>query len=79
MALRWNGTPAWLSFLNREGPALPDDSGPPRAESPGLVAELYEAAYDFALRHGFSCTFIEVQVGLLDALRARAGRDHLAR
>ena len=57
---------------------MPDDASPPCADSPGLVAELYEAAHDFALRHGFPCTFIEVQVGLLDALRSRAGEDHQA-
>jgi hypothetical protein len=40
----------------------------------GLVAELTEAAYGVALRHGFKGTFIEVKLGLWDAIRACQGR-----
>jgi hypothetical protein len=36
----------------------------------GLVAELTEAAYGFALRHGFKGTFVDVKLGLWDAIRA---------
>jgi hypothetical protein len=35
-----------------------------------LVVELAEAAYGFALRHGFRGTFIEVELGLWHALRS---------
>jgi hypothetical protein len=42
-----------------------------------LVAELAEAAYGFALRHGFRGTFLEVELGLWDALRVRAGQGEL--
>jgi hypothetical protein len=40
----------------------------------GLVAELTEAAYGVALRHGFRGTFVEVELGLWDAIRACQGR-----
>ena len=40
----------------------------------GLVAELTEAAYGFALRHGFKGSFVEVELGLWDAIRACQGR-----
>ena len=40
----------------------------------GLVAELTEAAYGFALRHGFNGTFVEVELGLWHAIRACQGR-----
>ena len=40
----------------------------------GLVAELTEAAYGFALRHGFKGTFVEMELGLWDAIRACQGR-----
>ena len=39
-----------------------------------LVAELTEAAYGFALRHGFNGTFVEVKLGLWRAIRACQGR-----
>ena len=51
-----------------------DDPIASQADSDGLVAEVYQAAINFALRQGFRGTFIEVQRGLLDALRACAGR-----
>jgi hypothetical protein len=51
---------------------MPDDAIAPRADTTGLITELYQAAYDFALRHGFQGTLVEVQFGLMDALRARA-------
>ena len=44
----------------------------PQADPDGLIAELYEAAYGFAVRHGFKGTFIEVVLELWDALRACA-------
>jgi hypothetical protein len=50
------------------------DQTEPQADPEDLVAELTEAAYGFALRHGFQGTFIEVELGLWDALRARQGR-----
>jgi len=40
----------------------------------GLVAELTEAAYGFALRHGFKGSFVEVELGLWEAIRACQGR-----
>jgi hypothetical protein len=39
-----------------------------------LVAELTEAAYGFALRHGFNGTFVDVKLGLWHAIRACQGR-----
>jgi hypothetical protein len=39
-----------------------------------LVAELTEAAYGFALQHGFNGTFVEVKLGLWHAIRACQGR-----
>ena len=53
-------------------PALPADPIAPQADPDGLVAELYEAAYGFAVRHGFKGTFIEVVLELWNALRACA-------
>ena len=53
-------------------PAMPADPISPQADPDGLVAELYEAAYGFAVRHGFKGTFIEVVLELSDALRACA-------
>jgi hypothetical protein len=44
----------------------------PQADPDGLMAELYEAAQGFAVRHGFKGTFIEVVLELSDALRACA-------
>ncbi len=40
----------------------------------GLVAELTEAAYGVALRRGFKGTFVEVELGLWNAMRACQGR-----
>jgi hypothetical protein len=40
-----------------------------RTDLEGLVAELTEAAYGFALRHGFNGTFVEVELGLWEAIR----------
>lgn len=51
----------------------------PQTDPEGLVAELTAAAYGFALRHGFTGTFIEVELGLWDALRARQGRIRSSR
>ena len=51
---------------------MPDDPIAPRADTTGLITELYQAAHDFALRHGFQGTFVEVQLGLMGALRAGA-------
>jgi hypothetical protein len=45
-----------------------------QADSEDLVAELAEAAYGFALRHGFRGTFVEVELGLWHALRSCQGR-----
>ena len=39
-----------------------------------LVAELTEAAYGFALRHGFNGTFVDVKLGLWHAIGACQGR-----
>jgi hypothetical protein len=64
--------PAWLSFLIREGQAKPVDPIAPQTDPEDLVAELAEAAYRFALRHGFQGPFIEVVLALMDALRACA-------
>jgi hypothetical protein len=58
-----------MPFLNREDPALPEDLISSQGDSDGSVAEVDPAALDFALRQGFRGTFIEVQLGLLDALR----------
>ena len=44
----------------------------PQADPDGLMAELYEAAQGFAVRHGFKGTFIEVVLELWVALRACA-------
>ncbi|HZW34394.1 MAG TPA: hypothetical protein VFF52_26965 [Isosphaeraceae bacterium] len=48
---------------------MPGDLILPQGDSDGLVAEVYQAAFDFAMRRGFRGTFVEVQIGLLDALR----------
>ena len=56
----------------RRLPAMPADSIAPQADPDGLMAELYEAAQGFAVRHGFEGTFIEVVLELRDALRACA-------
>jgi hypothetical protein len=45
-----------------------------RTDLEGLVAELTEAAYGFALRHGLKGTFVELELGLWDAIRACQGR-----
>jgi hypothetical protein len=45
----------------------------PQADLVDLLADLSEAAYGFVLRHGFRGTFVEVELGLWDALRARQG------
>jgi hypothetical protein len=39
-----------------------------------LVAALTEAAYGFALRNGFNGTFVEVKLGLWQAIRGCQGR-----
>jgi len=52
---------------------MPADPIAPQADPDGLMAELYEAAQGFAVRHGFKGTFIEVVLELWDALRACAG------
>jgi hypothetical protein len=39
-----------------------------------LAAELTEAAYSVALRHGIKGTFVELELGLWDAIRAMEGR-----
>jgi hypothetical protein len=39
-----------------------------------LVAELTEAAYGVALRHGFKGTFVDVKLGLWRSIRACQGR-----
>jgi hypothetical protein len=39
-----------------------------------LVAELTEAAYSVALRHGIKGTFVDLELGLWDAIRAYQGR-----
>jgi hypothetical protein len=44
-----------------------------------LVAELTEAAYRVALRHGIKGTFVDLELGLWDAIRAYRGRlEHFA-
>jgi hypothetical protein len=40
----------------------------------GLVAELSHAAYAFVLRNGFEGSFVEVELGLWEALRACQGK-----
>jgi hypothetical protein len=49
----------------------------PQRDLEDFVAELTEAAYDFALRHGFRGSFVEVELGLWDALRVRARQGGL--
>jgi hypothetical protein len=39
-----------------------------------LLAELADAAYRFALHHGFKGSFVEVELGLWKALRAASVR-----
>jgi hypothetical protein len=46
----------------------------PQIDPEDFLAELTEAAYGFALRHGFKGTFVEMELGLWDALRARQER-----
>jgi hypothetical protein len=43
----------------------------------GLVRELYEAAYRFAVRHGFEATSGEVSIAVRDALRTCAGEGSM--
>jgi hypothetical protein len=50
-----------------------------QADREDLVVELAEAAYGFALRHGFRGTFIEVELGLWHALRSCQGRTRSSR
>ena len=40
-----------------------------------LVAELTEAAYSVALRHGIKGAFVELELGLWDAIRVSGGED----
>jgi hypothetical protein len=53
---------------------MPDDPIFPQADPDVLVAVLYEAAYGFAVRHGFRGSFSEAVLELWDALGACASR-----
>jgi hypothetical protein len=66
-ACQWSNQQARLPALHAEPIA-------PLIDREDLVAELIEAAYGFVSRHGFKGTFIEVELGLRDALRACQGR-----
>jgi hypothetical protein len=63
-------THQWSNQHERD-PAVKPDPIAPLTDPDDLVAELTDAAYRFALRHGFKGTFVELELGLWDAIRAR--------
>jgi hypothetical protein len=56
---------------------MPADPIGATTDPDGLVRELYEAAYRFAVRHRFDGTFDEVAIAVRDALRTCAGEGSM--